>query len=149
MRLTPVGPLLSRGGLGDDLVSSTSDGSGRVTYGFLGIAPMVAMERVSWWQSPPLHWVVLGLVLVFVATVLAALGRFVRRRIGEARPEDALPGRWMLVTLALLNIVFLVAVIAVLGASGGLLEGPLTGLKIALTLPVLGALLPSAPRSWP
>lgn len=142
MRLTPVGPLLYRDELGDDLVSFKSDGSGRVTYGFLGIAPMMAMERVSWWQSPPLHWVVLGLaVLVFVATVLAALGRFVRRRIGEARPEDALPGRWMLVTLALLNIVFLVAVIAVLGASGGLLEGPLTGLKIALTLPVLGALL--------
>ena len=48
----------------------------------------------------------------------------------------------MLVVLpALLNLVFLVAVGVIVGSGGGLLEGPLTGLKIALALPVLGVLL--------
>jgi hypothetical protein len=34
-----------------------------------------------------------------------------------------------------------VAVGVIIGSGGGLLEGPLTGLKIALALPVLGVLL--------
>ena len=141
-QLVPVGPMLYRERLGDNLVAFKADASGRVTHGFLGIAPMMAMERVSWWASPPLHWVVLGLgIVVFLATVVAAVRRFIRRRLGHVRPEDNLAGRWLLVTLALVNVGFLVTVAAVLGASGGLLEGPLTGLKIALALPVIGLLL--------
>jgi CubicO group peptidase (beta-lactamase class C family) len=141
-RLVPVGPMLYRDQLGDELVAFKTDGSGRVAYGFLGVAPMMVMERVPWFKSPRLHWVVLGVALfVFVMTVLAAGGRFFRRRFGKPRPEDALPGRWLVVALALLNVVFVVAVVVVLGSSGGLLEGPLTGLKIALALPIIGAAL--------
>jgi beta-lactamase family protein len=153
-RLVPVGPLLYREELGENLVAFKEDGSGHVAMGFLGIAPMMTMDRVPWWSSPPLHWVVLGLgILVFVATIVAALRRFVRRRLGHVRPEDALPGRWVLVTIGLLNVSFLIAVTAVLGSSGGLLESPLTGLKIALALPVIGALLTAfaiyvAARQW-
>ena len=141
-RLVPVGPLLYREDLGTNLVAFKADGSGRVTYGFLGIAPMMAMERVSWSQSPMVHWVVLATgVLVFLGTLVAALRRFVRRRLGDVRPSDPLPGRWIVVTLALLNLVFLVTLTAVLGASAGLLENPLTGLKLALALRVLAAVL--------
>jgi hypothetical protein len=42
--------------------------------------------------------------------------------------------------VALLNVAFLVAVSVILGSGGGLMEGPLTGLKIALVLPILGCL---------
>ena len=141
-RLVPIGPLLYREEMGDNLVAFKEDRAGHVSFGFLGMAPMMAMERVPWWSSPPLHWVVLGLgVTVFIATIVAALRRFVRRRLGHSRPEDALPGRWVLVTVGLVNVTFLIALAAVLGTSGGLLENPLTGLKIALALPVIGALL--------
>jgi CubicO group peptidase (beta-lactamase class C family) len=141
-RLVPAGPLLYREELGDNLVSFKADGAGRITHGFLGLAPMMAMERVPWWSAPPLHWVLLGLgVVVFLGTMVAALRRSIRRRLGHARPEDVLPGRWMLVALGLLNVAFLLTAAAVLGTSGGLLENPLTGLKVALALPVLGALL--------
>ena len=140
-RLIPVGPLLYRDELGADLVAFQSDSNGRVTRGFLGEAPMMTMERVPFSQSPRLHWVLLGLgVLVFVGILLAAIGRFVRRRIGEARPDDALPGRWLLVTTSLLDLVFIIAVVAIVGGSGGLLEGPLTSLKLALTLPIIATL---------
>jgi hypothetical protein len=140
--LVPVGPMLYRDELGGDLVAFKQDASGHVNYGFMGNIPMMVLERVPWYASPKLHWVVLGLgIVVFLATILAAVGRFVRRRFGNTRPEDLLPGRWLLVTLALLNLVFLIAVVTIIGSSGGLLEGPLTGLKVALALPLLGILL--------
>ena len=131
-----------------------AQGSGPATMGFLGLAPMMAMERLPWYANAKLHWVVLGLaVVVFLSTIVAAVGRVLRRRFGTPRPEDPLPGRWMVVSLALLNVVFLVAVGSIIGASGGLLEGPLTGLKIAFALPVLSALLTlgaawTAVRQW-
>jgi hypothetical protein len=102
---------------------------------------MMTMERVPFSQSVTLHWILLGLgVLVFIGVVLAAMGRFVRRRLGEARADDALPGRWLVVTPALLDLVFLVAVVVIVGGSGGLLNGPLTSLKLALALPLIATL---------
>ena len=142
MRLVPVGEMLYREELGDNLVSFKAEGKGPADRGFLGIAPMMVMDRVSWYELPKLHWVVLGGgVLVFLSTLFAAGRRAVRRRLGAARPEDALPWRWLLILTALLDVVFLIAVGTVLGTSGGLLENPLTGLKIALALPVIAALL--------
>ena len=140
-RLVPVGPLLYREELGDNLVSFTANGAGRSEHGFLGFAPMMSMDRVPWWASARLHWLVLGLgIVVFVGTMGAAVRRLVRRRYGAPQPGDALPRRWMLVTVAGLNVLFLATVGTVLGASGGLLEGPLTGLRIAFVLPVLATL---------
>ena len=141
MKLVPVGPLLYRDDLGGDLVAFQADDKGRISRGFLGEAPMMTMERVPFSQSVTLHWILLGLgVLVFVGVVLAAMGRFVRRRLGETRADDALPGRWLVVTLALLDLVFLVAVVVIVGGSGGLLQGPLTSLKLALALPIIAML---------
>ena len=140
--MVPVGPLLYRDELGGDLVSFRQDASGRVSYGFFGAAPMMAMERVHWYASPRLHWVLLGLgIIVFVATILSAIGRLVRHRFGEVRRDDVLPGRWLLVLLAVLDLAFLIAVVSIVGSSGGLLEGPLTGLKVALALPLIAILL--------
>jgi CubicO group peptidase (beta-lactamase class C family) len=141
-RLVPVGPLLYREELGDALVAFQADSGGHILRGFFGPAPMMTMERVPFSQSVTLHWMILGLGLfVFVVTVLAAIGRFFRRRFGEPRREDALPGRWTLITASACQIVFAVALVAVLSASGGgALNGPLTGLKIVLALPVLGTL---------
>jgi CubicO group peptidase (beta-lactamase class C family) len=141
-RLLPVGPLLYREELGDGLVAFQADSSGRILRGFFGPAPMMTMERVPFSQSVMLHWLILGLgLIVFVGTVLAAIGRSLRRRFGEARREDVLPGRWLLVTASVLQIMFIVVVLSIASASGGgLLNGPLTSLKIALALPVIGTI---------
>src|SRR5262249_51340273 len=96
-RLVPVGPLLYREELGDGLVAFQADSGGRIVRGFFGPAPMMTMERVPFSQSATLHWFILGLgALVFVGMLLAAIGRFLRRRFGEPRREDTLPGRWLL-----------------------------------------------------
>jgi len=153
-RLVPVGPLLYREELGNGLLAFKADNQGRVAHAFLGAAPMMAMERVSFTESAMLHWILLGLgVVVFVGILVAAVGRFVRRRFGEARRDDPLPGRWLLVTVSLLELAFLGAVAAIVGASGGLLVGPLTSLKLALALPVIAALCAAgaayfAARHW-
>ncbi|HEU4996923.1 MAG TPA: serine hydrolase domain-containing protein [Gemmatimonadaceae bacterium] len=137
-RFVPVGKLLYRDELGDNLLAFQADDKGNVVRGFLGMAPMMTLERLPFTRSLPLHWTLLGLgVLVFLAIVLAAIGRWVRRRWGEPRREDVLPGRWLLVTIALLELAFLAATGTIVGSSGGLLEGPLTSLKVALSLPVI------------
>ena len=141
-RFLPVGPLLYREELGDALVAFQADSGGHIVRGFFGPAPMMTMERVPASQSVTLHWFILGLgVVVFVGVVLAAIGRVFRRRFGEPRREDALQGRWLLVTAAALQIVFVIAIVVIASASGGgLLNGPLTSVKIALTLPVIGTI---------
>lgn len=140
-RLVPVGPLLYRDELGGDLLAFQADRDGHVVRAFLGQAPMMTLERVPFSQSVRLHWVLLGVgVVVFVGILLAAIGRLARRRFGELRADDVLPGRWLLVTVALLELVFLGTVVAIVGGSGGLLQGPLTGLKLALTLPVIATI---------
>jgi len=153
-RFVPVSHLLYRDELGGDLVAFQADSGGHVVRGFLGQAPMMTMERVPFSRSLTLHWILLGLgVLVFVGIVLAAIGRWFRRRFGEARVDDALPGRWLLVSLSLLDLVFLIAVVVIVGGSGGLLQGPLTTLRLALTLPVVAlvaalAAVYVAARQW-
>jgi hypothetical protein len=153
-RLVPVGPLLYRDELGGDLVAFQADKNGKIARGFLGEAPMMTMERVPFSQSVKLHWVLLGVgIVVFIGIVFAAAGRFVRRRFGEARLDDALPGRWLLVTMSVLDLVFIVAVVVIVGGGGGLLEGPLTSLRVALLLPMIGLLLTlgavyTAARHW-
>jgi hypothetical protein len=101
-RLVPVGPLLYRDGLGEDLVAFREDADGRVTHGFLGIAPMMALERAPRSEAMMLHRVLLGLALLaFLGTVVAAPRRWWRKRKGTALPGDDLPGRKTLVAMAL------------------------------------------------
>lgn len=140
-RYVPVGNLLFREELGSGLIAFQAGDDGRVVRGFWGMAPMMTMERIPFSRSLPLHWTLLGGgILVFVATLIAAISRLVRRKFGEPRRSDSLSGRWLLVSIALLELAFLVSAGAIIGASDGLLEGPLTSLKVALTMPVIAAI---------
>jgi CubicO group peptidase (beta-lactamase class C family) len=141
-RFVPVGPLLYRDELGGDLMAFQTDPAGHVVRGFLGEAPMMTMERVPFRRSVQLNWIVLGVAaFVFVAILVASLGRLIRAKFGAEAPraDDQLTGRWLLVTLSILNLAFVGAVLAI-ASSGGLLQGPLTGVKVALALPVLATL---------
>jgi CubicO group peptidase (beta-lactamase class C family) len=140
-RLVPVGPLLYREALGSELVAF-ADSAGRITHGFVASVPMEVLDRLAWYDSPRLHQVLLAIaVVVFVATLAAAGGRVVRRRFGTPRPGDELPGRPFVVGLALAYVVFAIVLVALSSDLEAVLLGPATGLKIALVLPVIGAVL--------
>lgn len=142
MRMVPVGPLLYREELGHQLLAFQEDEDGDITHAFIGAAPMMAMERLAWFEAPKFHQMLLGLcALIFAATIIAAVRRFFRRRWGHRRPEDELPGRYLTVGISVLNVAFLVALGVLASDFWALLSPPYTDLQLALALPVLAALL--------
>ncbi|HEU5208311.1 MAG TPA: serine hydrolase domain-containing protein, partial [Longimicrobiales bacterium] len=142
MRMVPVGPLLYREELGHELLAFEEDEDGAVTHAFIGSAPMMVLERLSWFQSPTLHQVLLILcAVIFVATIIAAVRRFFRKRWGHVRPEDELRGRSLIVGIAVLDVAFLVALGVLASDFWALLSPPFTDLQLALALPVIAGLL--------
>jgi len=142
MRMVPVGPLLYREELGHGLLAFAEDESGNITHAFIGMAPMMALERLAWYQSPTLHQILLGLcAVIFLATIIAAVRRFFRVRWGHPRPEDELRGRALTVGISLLNVAFLVTLAVLASDFWSLLSSPFTDLQIALALPVIAGLL--------
>ena len=141
-RLVPVGPLLYRQALGHELVAFEADSSGEVEHAFMSSVPMMAYDRVPWYASPRLHLFILGLAtLVFVGVIVAGVRRLYRRWFGDPLPADVVPGRKYLVGLALANVAFVISLAVVASNIEAVLLGNATGLRFALVLPVIGALL--------
>jgi CubicO group peptidase (beta-lactamase class C family) len=141
MRLLPIAPLIYRDELGRDLVAFDATKSGRVTHAYIGSIPFMALERVRWHQSAQFHWLLLAVALaVFVATLLSALGRLGRRLFRWSLPP-VLAGRSWVVGLALADVGFALFISVLASDPYALLSGPAIGLKSALALPVIGALL--------
>ena len=153
-RWVPVGPLLYREEFGSKLFAFKADSAGRIIRGFASANPTDAVERLTWYQSPSFHLSIDGVCLgLFVLTVVAAVGRWFRRRWGTPRTEDALPGRGWMVGAALAYLVFVITIVALAGDPIAALFGPATGLKRALVLPVLALALTlvaaiAAVRHW-
>ena len=141
-RYVPVGPLLYRAALGDEMVAFKADSSGRIDHAFMSTTPMMAFQRVPWYGSPKLHLFILGLAtVVFVGVIVAGARRLFRRFFGDPLPGDKMPGRIFLVGLALANIAFVVALGTLISNIEALLLGNGTGMKVALVFPVIGAIL--------
>lgn len=148
MHLLPVEPWLYRDEQGDDLVAFKADASGAVTRGFVGSMPMMAMERVPWYQSARLHRIVLGIAgAVFILTIWASIGRAVRRSLHYPRPTDNASGRALIAWAAAADLAFLVAA-ALLAAdatanAGAVLTNSSIPIDLVLGLPVIAAVLAS------
>lgn len=154
MRLLPVGPLLYRDELGAELIAFKANEPGPATHAFVASLPMMALERVSWHQSARLHWIILGVGgVTFAAIARAALERVIRRRRGGPSTRNPLPGRSLIVWLALANLAFIVTFVLLMADPIVMMTRPATGLMIALAFPVAGAALTvpaavAAVRHW-
>lgn len=130
---------------GSGLAAFRQDEAGRVTHMFLGAAPMMAMERLAWHQSPTLHLVVLGLaLLVLLSALLLVPARYaLQRKFAEVRPLAGRErwARWLAVAVAALNIGAVVGLGLVFGDISRVLNGELGGVGFFLLLPVLAAAL--------
>ena len=139
MRLVPIDSLLFRDVTTGEPVAFRADANGNITHAFIGLVPMMAWEKQSGFASPQLHMAVLvtGLV-VFLLTAGAAL---VRRFTPRERRPTRLPGRTLVVGLSLAFLLAVGAIAASAAKVEDLLFGRLGKVKLALALPVLGALL--------
>ena len=145
MRLVPLGPWLYRAEPGDDLVAFQTDAAGTVRHAFLGSLPMMAMERVPWYQSAQVHRTVLGVAsAVFILTLWSALLRVVRRRFGRASAADIMPGRRLVIGAAAADLAFIVTLAILLSNVTTIMNGSSTEFELALLLPIVAALLAAA-----
>jgi hypothetical protein len=142
-RLAPIGPLLFRDVAGDHLVGFREDSSGRITHAFQGNLPMVALERLPWWQDPSLHLKLLGLgVLTFLIVVWRAVARWFRRADAPAvEAPSVVWRRRLLVTASLAGLAFAIGV-AILGQNPTdlILGSADRKVAIVLTFPVIAGI---------
>jgi CubicO group peptidase (beta-lactamase class C family) len=143
-RFVQVDSLLFRDVATHSLLSFKTDERGRVTHGFMGAIPMMALDKQTGAASPRFHQLVLGIGLVmFVGILVAAVLRFFRRRNGTepaATPAVA-GGRRVMAIVALAQVVFALVLVSIGANVEALFRGPPMSLQLGLALPVLGLAL--------
>lgn len=141
LRLVQVDSLLFRDEVSHDLVAFRQDASGRITHGFLSMAPMMVMEKLDGASAPGFHLMVLGLGIVTLLGVIgAAAVRYFGRRSSGASDPDALitRGRQLMVVVAILIVAFLASIAGMASDPIKYILGNQIGsLRASLTLPVL------------
>ena len=137
-RLVPVDSLLFRDVNTGEPVAFKEE-NGKITHAFIGMMPMVAMERRDGLAAPVVHMSVLAVgLVVFLLTVGAAV---VRRFTPKQRRPAALPGRILIVGLSLAFLIGVGVIAASIANVQDLLYNRLGKLEVALALPVIGAVL--------
>jgi uncharacterized membrane protein len=121
------------------------DESGRVTLGFIGDFPHMALFRLKWYEVPTFHYLLLGFsVLFFIISglgwPLTALGRKIcRRKIeGKEAPRAARLSAWL---MSACFLIFLVLLASALSNTEQVMYGVPLLLKVALVFPLIGAVL--------
>lgn len=143
MRFGEMEPGLFREELGHLRVAFRMGGDGRSSHAFLSVAPMMALERVSWHGTPGLHFMILGGgMVIFAGIALVGTVQAIRRRLqGEERHHLALVrARRTLMVVALANVGFLIALATFPSDQYAMLTSPFIRLRVALAFPVIGAL---------
>jgi CubicO group peptidase (beta-lactamase class C family) len=127
---------------GDDVyVAFKGDDGGKATHFVSYFAP-IASERIAWWETSDVHFVVIGIAVLFFITMLVSAIR--QRRTDRSGPAQV---RWARPALALAGVLLLgFMIIMAITISSGLedLIAAVPGtVYLALALPLL-ALLPIA-----
>jgi CubicO group peptidase (beta-lactamase class C family) len=145
-KLVPTGPALFRDMDGSGRVAFRADEDGQATHLFLDAAPMLAFERLAWYQAPALHLTLAGIaILLFLSVLIAVPVRWLLYRRFPELKAAAAPTRTprrLAAAVALLNIAFLIGLAVLLGDPVAfLLRGEIGPLKVLLILPLLAAVL--------
>ena len=134
-----VGPAVFREVGGDQTVAFIENGAGEVV-GMVGQFPFIPFAKLRWYQSPPFHFVLLGLSLVcFLIALVSALRHW---KSDQAGPPAARWARRNLGLLAMLNLSFVVAFASIFAAGlDDMVFATPKGLYVVLTLPLIGLAL--------
>ncbi|HEX9109191.1 MAG TPA: serine hydrolase domain-containing protein, partial [Longimicrobiales bacterium] len=140
-RYVPAGKDLFTEVDGNEKIAFQRDRAGNVTHFFMNSAPMLAMERLAWYQAPALHQLLLSLALVLLLTVpfVMLASWLLHRRFRELTPLSGSErlARWTALLATVLAVAFVVGLVSIVSNPLGLIKGNAGGLNILLLLPVL------------
>ncbi|HKB54725.1 MAG TPA: serine hydrolase [Ramlibacter sp.] len=126
---------------GSDRIAFQRDARDRVTHFFINSAPIMAMERLAWYQAPRLHQVLLVLSLLLLGTVpFVMIGSWLlHRRFRQLAPLSGGErlARWAALLAACLAVAFGVGLMSVVSNPSDFIKGNAAGLNVVLGLPVL------------
>jgi hypothetical protein len=122
------------------------DDQGRITHMFTDYTPMLAFEKLRWYETPAFNMALaLGCILMFVSMIPVVLIRFIRDRRASGDRKPASRGTrvayWIIVGICVLNLLFVVGTVVWGGANMVPLFGVSMIYKIVLGLGVLAAVL--------
>lgn len=143
-RFVEVEPLYFRQVDGQFAMVFREDDRGRITHMFSNVTPMLAFEKLNWYETPGFNMALaLGCVLIFLSMIPVASIRFIRNRrpSGDRKPapRGARVAHWIIVGISVLNLLFVVG--TVLWGNPVPLFGVSMIYKIVLGLGVLAAVL--------
>jgi CubicO group peptidase (beta-lactamase class C family) len=140
-QLVEIAPLLFRDIEGPGLFAFREDANGRITHGFMGQLPHMAVEKLAWYETPALHYFLLVLcVLLFLTAFRWPLKAVAGRICGTTSEEPAgsTSARAIVVILCAINLIFLVWFVAMhASAMDQMIYGYPSGIRLVLTLPLI------------
>ncbi len=130
---------------GPDKLVFKPSADGRIRYAFSDGIPIMGLVKLRWYQTPILHFLLLGFCVVLFLTAalgwpLAALSRVICRRKREGLPAPK-AARWLAGGMSALFLVFLVCLAASVSNQLEVMMGVPKILKVALALPIVAAVL--------
>jgi CubicO group peptidase (beta-lactamase class C family) len=138
-------PLVFREVDGQSKLVFKEDGRGRVTVAFAGDIPEMALLKLKWYEQSMYQYVIAGFCVLFfvIAAIgwpLTALSRKMCRRKVEGNPAPRIT-RWLAGLMSGCFLLFLVLMAASFSNIYEAMYGVPLLFKIALALPLIGALL--------
>jgi hypothetical protein len=122
-------------------VAFQENDAGQVTHLFVGPLPIMAADRLSFWQRPAVHrMIIIGCLLLIVSTlVLMPIRWLVQRSVDGVPPLGGRERgwRWLALAVSLLDIGFLVGLDLLVGNPASLLAGHAGPIKAVLVAPMV------------
>jgi len=138
-------------------VAFEENDAGEVTRFFLGPAPMMAADKLSFWQRPGVHRVILiaCLLLIVSALVLMPLRWLVQRSVDGVEPLGGRERgwRWLALALTVLDVGFIVGFAILAANPTSIIDGRAGPVEAVLTIPMVAmpvtlAVLVGAVAAW-
>jgi CubicO group peptidase (beta-lactamase class C family) len=135
-----IKPLVFQEINGQNLAVFREDDEGRITHLFIGRLPYFAAIKLPWYETPMIHFTILGIILLVFLSVLrwplGALSRRICRQKEEESDVSKLP-RLLAGSMVGLCGVFLIGLLVVFKDPNEIIFGVPFALKVLLVLPFL------------
>lgn len=141
----PLEPLVFRKVGGQDLLLFRENENGAITHMFMGWAPMVACEKLTFTQTPGFHYFILGFAVFFMLSTFIWPVSAVRRKLcrcGGVDPDAPALVRLLAFIMSVVSLIFLLGLLILLSDPLQLMFGVPLFMKILLALP-LAAMVPA------